>query len=145
MKKHVFGRKLSRERDTRRALFRSLTRSFVENGQIITTKAKAKAVKPLIEKVLSLCLDGSVASKRKAFSLLGNDKKTIKKIFNEIVPSFSGFKSGFVRIVDRGRRAGDFAILARLEWTREIIVAKKELKKPRVKNGKKTEAKKIKK
>jgi len=81
MKKKVFGRKLSRERDTRRALFRSLIRALVVYEKIRTTKPKAKAIQADIDKIVSLAKQSSVSAKRRVFAALGNDKKTTKKLF----------------------------------------------------------------
>jgi large subunit ribosomal protein L17 len=131
MKKQVFGRQLSRERDTRRALFRGIVISLIENGKINTTKAKAKAVIPLVDKLVNLSKDGSQASLRKAYGLLGNKSKYSRKLIEEIGPTFPDRRSGYTRIINLGTRRGDKAKMVRLEWVKEIV--KKEEKKAKSK------------
>jgi len=129
MKKKVFGRQLSRERDTRRALFRALIRALVEHGKITTTKAKAKAIQGRIDKLVNLAKDNSIHSNRRLFAALGNDKITAKAVSEKVVPSLSDRKSGYTRIVNLPRRKGDAAEIVRLEWVKEILEpAKKESK-----------------
>lgn len=145
MKKQVFGRQLSRERDTRRALFRGIAISLIENGKINTTKAKAKAVIPLVDKLVNLSKEGSQASLRKAYSLLGNKSKYAKKLIEEVGPTFPERKSGYTRIINLGTRKGDKAEMVRLEWVKEIIKKEEKKKKAKakkaVKKAKKTEKK----
>lgn len=139
MKKKVFGRKLSRERDTRRALFRALIRALVEYGKITTTKAKAKAIQGRIDKLVNLAKGGSIHSNRRLFAALGNDKVTGKAILKKVVPSFSDRKSGYTRIIKLNRRKGDAAEMVRLEWVKEVL---EPTKKPEVKTKKKESTKK---
>lgn len=120
MKKRVFGRQLSRERDTRRALFRSLIRALVKHGKIKTTKAKAKAIQADIDKLINLAKKETVSAKRRVFAILGNDKETTKKILGEIAPSFSDRSGGYTRIISLPARRGDAAEIVRLEWVKEI-------------------------
>jgi large subunit ribosomal protein L17 len=120
MKKKVFGRQLSRERDSRRALYRSLVRALTFNGKIVTTKAKAKAVQGEVEGLVTLAKDGSVAAKRKVYSVTGNDRSVADFIFKTIVPAFSEKRSGFTKITNLPRRKGDRAKIVRLEWGVEI-------------------------
>jgi large subunit ribosomal protein L17 len=134
MKKNVFGKKLSRERDSRRALFRGLTISLIENGKIETTQAKAKAVLPEIDRIVNLGKDGSTASLRRVYSILGGNSKAVKKL-SLVAPKFTDRKSGFTRIVKIGARRGDRAPMVRLEWVENIetiekkkVVNKKESK-----------------
>lgn len=128
MKKKVFGKKLSRERDTRRALFRSLMRAMVLNGKIKTTKAKAKAIQGDVEKIVTLAKSGDVPSRRRLYSLLGNDRATADFVVNKIVPAFSQKISGFTRMVNLPERVGDRAKMVRLEWSLEIEKYIKPLK-----------------
>lgn len=156
MKKRVFGKKLSRERDSRRALYRSLTAALVEHGKIKTTKAKAKTIQPFIDRLVTFAREGSTASLRRVYARLGNDNKTAKKLFEEVAPVFSKRTSGFTRIINLGTRKGDRAQMARLEWV-EIIPEKavekkekktkekKETKKQAKKTTKKEPVKKVKK
>jgi large subunit ribosomal protein L17 len=142
MKKRIFGRYLSRERDTRRALFRSLTRALVINGKIRTTRAKAKAIQADIDKMVTLAKKGDVASKRSLYSLLANDRSIAEHVLKKILPVFSNKKSGFTRITNLPRRVGDNAQIVRLEWSSEVskyetFVKGKNKEKPRSKADKK--------
>lgn len=143
MKKRVFGRQLSRERDTRRALFRSLIRALVKHGKIKTTKAKAKAIQADVDKLINLAKKETVFAKRRVFAVLGNDKETTKKILREITPSFSDRSGGYTKIIPLPARRGDAAEMVRFEWVKEIEVEKeKKRKKQKEKIAKKkTEAK----
>ena len=140
MKKKVYGRKFSRERDTRRALFRSLVKALVEHGKIVTTKAKAKATQPLVDKVVNLAKKKEIASQRRLFSLLGNDKKTTKLLVEKIAPLFPDRASGFTRIISLPPRRGDQAPMVRLEWVRQETV---EVKKTKAQKETKREAKRV--
>ncbi len=146
MKKRVFGRQLSRERDTRRALFRSLIRALVKHGKIKTTKAKAKAIQASIDKLVNLAKKDSISAKRRVFAILGNDKETTKKLLIEVVPSFSDRSGGYTRIVPLPARRGDAAQMVRFEWVKEIGVKKtKATKEKTTKTVKKKESKSTKK
>lgn len=127
MRKKVFGRKLSRDRGSRTALFRALVRSMVQHGKIVTTKAKAKAIQPAIEKLVSVSKSKDIAVIRRVFSYLGNDKRTVEILFNNIAKSFQNRKSGFTRVINLPRRMGDFAEMVRMEWTDNIEVESKKL------------------
>ncbi|MBI3397538.1 50S ribosomal protein L17 [Candidatus Woesebacteria bacterium] len=130
MRKQVFGRHLSREHSTRIALFRSLIRAIVVSGQIVTTKAKAKAVLPTLEKVINLSKNDSSILRRKVLRELGNDKETMEKLFKSVGPLFKSRNGGYSRIVLLTKRVGDKADMVRLELTEKLVVApKKEEKK----------------
>jgi large subunit ribosomal protein L17 len=138
MKKNIYGRQLSRERDTRRALFRSLARALVLNGKIKTTKGKAKAMQGFVEKAVTLGKNDSVAARRRLYSMLGNDRVTTSFIVEKVVPAFSKKKSGFTRIINLPRRRGDNAQAVRLEWTESIEKYAKPSK-SKTKKGKKSD------
>lgn len=131
MKKRVYGRKLSRERDTRRALFRALIRALVKHDKIITTKAKAKAIQGYVDKLVNLAKKGSIQTQRRLFAALGNDKETTKGFIEKIAPVFTERKGGYTRIINLPRRRGDAAEIVRMEWVKPIPVKeeKKETKK----------------
>lgn len=148
MKKRVYGKQLGRERDTRRALFRSLVAALVENGKIKTTKTKARAVQPLVDKLVTLAKKGDQASYRRAYALLGNDKKSTKTLFEEIGPKFKKRNGGFTRAIKLGTRRGDNAMEVRLEWVESFEKeekGKKEEKKETKKDTKKSTKKEAKK
>ena len=107
MNKRKLGRKLSRGRGARGALMRSLVRSLVLHGKIETTKTKAKFFVPYFEKILNKAKTDNVAVRREILAKLGNDKDTLKKIF-EMGPKK-------VRVLAKGSRKGDNAIVVKVE------------------------------
>ncbi|MCX7928577.1 MAG: 50S ribosomal protein L17 [Patescibacteria group bacterium] len=120
MKKKVFGRKLSRDYGSRKALFRALTRSFVLNGSIITTKAKAKAISASVEKLVTAIKKGSLAHIRRVSAKLANDRKVLTKLIKEVAPAFSSIKGGYTKLISLPTRRGDNAEMAKIVWTKEI-------------------------
>lgn len=137
MRKRVFGRRLSRERDTRRALFRSMARSLFINGKMNTTKGKALAVVPFVEKVVRKTIEAKDFSKRKnVFALIANDKKLFDILFTRINHDFS-LKRRFVTVIPLPDRKGDNAKMVRLsliegvflpETKAEVKVTEKKVK-----------------
>lgn len=117
MVKKIFGKKLSRERATREALFISLIESLVINKKIITTRAKAKAIVGLVDRLVSLAKKGTLSSKRQILRRLKGNKKISTMIWTEIVEYFPERNSGFTRIIPLTQRKGDMAKMVRLEWT----------------------------
>ena len=143
MRHRVFGKKLGRDYDHRRALFRNLARSFLINeGKMRTTLAKAKAVQPLIERMISRAGRGDLASRRWLFRHFQN-----QHLVNEIVDSFGQQfkkrKGGYTRIVKLKRRKGDDAVIVKLELVEELKSEKKTTK-ARVKKKKEVKKEKIK-
>ncbi|MCS7091925.1 MAG: 50S ribosomal protein L17 [Patescibacteria group bacterium] len=120
MKKKVFGRKFSRDYGSRKALFRALTRSFVLNGSIITTKAKAKAISASVEKLVTAIKKGSLAHIRRVNAKLANDRKVLTKLIREVAPAFSGIKGGYTKLISLPARRGDNAEMTKIVWTKEI-------------------------
>lgn len=146
MKKMVFGRKLSRGRKAREALFKSLTEALVLHGAITTTKAKAKAIQGDIDKMITLSKKDSVAARRKASAILGNNRELALILFGKVAKAFGTRTSGFTRMILLPRRKGDNAEMARLEWSEKIsLEEKKEEKKPIKKELVKAEPKKTRK
>jgi large subunit ribosomal protein L17 len=140
MNKRVFGRKLSRSRPAREALFASLAQSLITNGKIVTTRAKAKAVAGSVEKMVTLAKTGSIAARRKVMSNLDNKREAADVLFQKVVKVFTTKNSGFTRIISLPRRVGDNAQMVRMEWTEKVEYEAK--KKPEVKvKGKKAEEK----
>ncbi len=140
MNKKVFGRKLSRSRPAREALFASLAKALILNGKIVTTRAKAKAVVPEVEKMITLAKKADIQARRKVFGMLDNSKEGVKFLFDIVAKSFSNKKSGFTRIISLPRRHGDNAEMARLEWTEKMVT--EDVKNKDKKNESKTEVKK---
>lgn len=126
MKKKVFGRKLSRESATRKALFRGLVKALVEKDVIETTKAKAKAIQPMVDKLTKLARSKEVSARRKLYASLANDRKTVDLFVAKAI-NFQR-TSGFTRITNLIPRKGDNAEMVRMEWVDKIEIKKESNK-----------------
>jgi large subunit ribosomal protein L17 len=107
--------KLSRDSAHRRALMRNLCREVVEHERIKTSQAKAKAVKPRIEKLITLAKRGDLHARRQVLSELGQDKFLAHKLFEEIAPRYAERPGGYTRIVKLGPRRSDSTEMVFLE------------------------------
>jgi large subunit ribosomal protein L17 len=105
MRHSVKGRAFNRPRNQRTALMRSLMRSLIIHEGISTTEAKAKELRPMIEKLVSSARVDSVANRRLVASRLGNDDEIVKKIFTTIAPRYVERPGGYTRIVKRAPNA----------------------------------------
>jgi len=114
LRHRIAGRKLSRPTAHRWALYRNLVTDLVKYEKIVTTEAKAKEIRGLAEKMITLGKEGSLASRRRALAFV-IDKKLVDKIFNELAPRYAERPGGYTRIVKLGRRVGDGAPLAQIE------------------------------
>lgn len=110
----------------RRATLISLAKALLIHQSIQTTRTKAKAVRPLVEKLISLGKKNSLAAKRQAYRILGNHRM-VSLLFNEIAPRFGNKIGGYTRLLGLDTRRGDNARLAILEFT-EIIKKKRSKK-----------------
>ena len=99
--------KLSRDAAHRRSLLRNLSRDLIEHERIKTSQAKAKAVKPQVEKLITLAKRGDLHARRRALSTLGQDRFVVHKLFEEIAPRYSERPGGYTRIVKLGPRRSD--------------------------------------
>ena len=107
--------KLSRSASHRKALFMNLAREIVEHERIETTEAKAKAVKPEIERLITLAKRGDLHARRQALSALGQDKFVVYKLFEEIAPRYADRQGGYTRILKLGPRRSDSTEMVFLE------------------------------
>jgi large subunit ribosomal protein L17 len=114
MRHRVAGRKFDRPTAQRLALFRGLVRSLFLHERITTTVPRAKEVRPLAEKMITLGKDGSVHARRQALRFV-IDKQVVAKLFGEIAPRYATRPGGYTRIVRVGKRLGDGAEMAILE------------------------------
>lgn len=114
MKHGVSGKKLSRTTNERKALFRSLLIALFLHGEIKTTEAKAKAVAPQAEKLVTLAKKSTVAARRQMAKVLPK-RQLVNLLFDKVAPRFKGRSSGFTRIINLGRRIGDGAEMVKLE------------------------------
>ncbi|MDX6615001.1 MAG: large subunit ribosomal protein [Solirubrobacterales bacterium] len=107
--------KVSRDSAHRKALFQNLSKELIEHERIRTTQAKAKAVKPEVEKLITLGKRADLHARRQALSKLGQDKFAVHKLFVEIAPRYAGRDGGYTRIVKLGPRRSDAAEMVFLE------------------------------
>jgi large subunit ribosomal protein L17 len=109
------GKKLGRDSAHRKALYANLAGALIEHGRIKTTQAKAKAVKPLAEQMITLGRRGDLAARRHAVSIL-RSKDVVHHLFAEVAPRFADRPGGYTRIVKLGPRQGDAADMVYLEF-----------------------------
>jgi large subunit ribosomal protein L17 len=114
MRHHRAGKKLGRDAAHRRALYANLTCSLIEHGRIKTTEAKAKAVKPLAEQMITLGRRGDLHARRQALARL-RSQEVVHLLFSEVGPRFADRPGGYSRIVKLGPRQGDAAEMVYLE------------------------------
>jgi large subunit ribosomal protein L17 len=114
MRHKVSGRKFDRPTDERVAMFRNLVADLMRHERLKTTEAKAKEVRPLAERMITLGKDGSVHARRQALAYI-NDKDVVRKLFDDIAPRFAARPGGYTRIIKLGPRQGDGAAMAQLE------------------------------
>jgi large subunit ribosomal protein L17 len=107
--------KLSRDAAHRKALLANLSKELIEHERIETTLAKAKAVKPDVEKLITLARRGDLHARRQALSALGQDKFAVYKLFEEIAPRYTERPGGYTRILKLGPRKSDATEMALLE------------------------------
>ena len=107
--------KLSRDSAHRRSLLRNLSRELIEHERIRTSQAKAKAVKPEVEKLITLAKRGDLHARRRALSELGQDRFIVHKLFEEIAPRYSERPGGYTRIIKLGPRRSDSTEMVFLE------------------------------
>ena len=108
------GKKLGRDSAHRKALYSNLTGALIEHGRIKTTVAKAKAVKPIAEKMITLGRKGDLAARRQALAYL-RSQEVVHQLFAEVAPRFADRPGGYLRIVKLGPRYGDAAEMVYLE------------------------------
>jgi large subunit ribosomal protein L17 len=108
------GKKLGRDSAHRKALYANLTASLIEHGRIRTTESKAKAVRPVAEKMITLGRDGSIHARRQALAFL-RSQEIVHMLFSEVAPRFKDRPGGYTRVIKLGPRQGDAAPMAYLE------------------------------
>jgi len=115
MRHRVDGRLFGRTANQRKALLKGLVASLFEHEKIETTVAKAKEVRKIAEKIITLGIKGDLHSKRLALSYLPN-RAAMSKLFGEIAPRFSGRNGGYLRIIQTRNRIKDSSPMAVLEF-----------------------------
>jgi large subunit ribosomal protein L17 len=107
--------KLSRDSAHRKALLMNLSKEIIEHERIETTQAKAKAVKPEIEKLITLAKRGDLHARRQALSTLAQDKFAVHKLFVDVAPRYAERPGGYTRILKIGQRSGDATEMVYIE------------------------------
>lgn len=121
MRHRIAGRKLGRDTSHRRALLRNLVTSLFENGKVSTTDAKAKELRRVAEKLITLGKRGSLHARRQALAYI-RKRSVVTQLFSEISPRYSQRPGGYTRIIKLGNRRGDNAPLSLLELVQEPYV-----------------------
>lgn len=114
MRHRVAGRKLGRTSSHRRALFRNLVTDFLEKERVVTTLPKAKEIRPLAERMITLGKRETLAARRKALAFIVK-KEIVRKVFETLAPRFADRSGGYTRIIRLGFRPGDSAEMALIE------------------------------
>jgi large subunit ribosomal protein L17 len=114
MRHGVDGRKFDRPTDERLAMFRNLVKALIDNEYLTTTVPRAKEVRSIAERFITLGKDNTLASRRQALAFV-NDKDVVTKLFDDVAPRYAERAGGYTRIVKLGPRRGDSAPMARLE------------------------------
>ena len=107
-------RKLGRTSDHRNAMLRAMVTYLFENGKIETTVTRAKEVRAMAEKYITLAKNNTLASKRQAFAFITKED-VVAKLYNEIAPKYTEVNGGYTRIIKSGPRRGDAAEMAVIE------------------------------
>lgn len=107
-------RKLGRTSDHRTAMLRAMVTFLLENGKIETTVTRAKEVRSMTEKYITLAKDNSLSSKRQALAFITKED-VVKKLYDEIAPKYAEVNGGYCRIIKTGPRRGDAAEMAIIE------------------------------
>ena len=110
----ISGKQFGRASGPRRAMFRIMVTDLLRHGQIKTTIAKAKAIRPLTEKMVTLGKSGTLHDRRQAAAFI-TDKSVLKTVFDDIAPRFQERNGGYTRITRLGVRPGDAAEMALIE------------------------------
>jgi large subunit ribosomal protein L17 len=134
MRHGIAGNKLSRNQSLRKATLRDLAIATLKKQRIQTTRAKAKEARKLVDRLITLGKKGTLADKRRAFSILC-DHKLVSHLFNHMAPKFKDRNGGYTRVIGMMNRRGDNAQMALLELTErdEITVVKPKAKALKVK------------
>jgi large subunit ribosomal protein L17 len=115
MRHRISGRKLNRTSQHRQMLFRNMSQALIRHEQIVTTLAKARELRPVVEKLITLGKRGDLHARRQAFARLRDDAMTAK-LFETLGPRYAERSGGYTRIIKAGYRYGDAAAMAVIEF-----------------------------
>lgn len=140
MKKNIFGKKLGRDKNERKALFRGLMSALILEDRIKTSEAKARAIRSQIEKLVTKAKKGGNSSQAILNKSLTKD--AVLRITRDIAPVFANRHGGYTRLTKLGRRLGDNTSMVIIEWT-EVITRTPVVKEAKVKKEVKTKEKTV--
>ncbi|HEX8225318.1 MAG TPA: 50S ribosomal protein L17 [Allosphingosinicella sp.] len=123
MRHRVGHRKLQRTSSHRTALFRNMSAALIKHEQITTTLAKAKELRPYVEKLITLAKKGGLSNRRLAHARLLDDRQ-LQKLFDVIAPRYAAREGGYTRVIKAGIRASDAAPIAIIELVDRDVSAK---------------------
>jgi large subunit ribosomal protein L17 len=123
MRHRVGGRKLQRTSSHRAALFRNMAAALIKHEQILTTTAKAKELRPYVEKLITLAKKGGLSNRRLAHARLLDDTQ-LKKLFEVLADRYKDRNGGYARVIKAGFRASDAAAVAYIELVDRDVSAK---------------------
>ena len=115
MRHRKVSRRFGRDSSHRKAMFQNMMISMIRHGMMKTTLAKAKALRPILERMVTSAKEDNVAKRRLVFSRLRNDE-AVSKLFNEVAPRFKERQGGYLRVLKCGFRKGDAAPMAIVEF-----------------------------
>lgn len=119
------GRRFGRNTGERKALLKNLVTSFLETEKMVTTEAKAKEVRSIAEKMITLGKRGDLHARRQALAFLTKES-VVAKVFSDLAPRVSTRPGGYTRIIKTGQRIGDSAHMVILEMVDEAVIPQPE-------------------
>lgn len=123
MRHGISGRKLSRKSQHRTAMFRNMAAALIKHEQILTTTAKAKELRPYVEKLITLAKKGGLSNRRLAHARIQDDAQ-LKKLFDTLAERYADREGGYTRIIKAGYRQSDAAPIAIIELVDRDVDAK---------------------
>lgn len=123
MRHRMSGRKLNRTCSHRKAMFSNMAAAVIKHEQIKTTLPKAKEIRPIVEKLITLGKKGGIANRRRAHAML-RDEATVAKLFDALATRYKDRQGGYIRVLKAGYRYGDSAPMAIVEFIERDEAAK---------------------
>ncbi|WP_455481525.1 50S ribosomal protein L17 [Bartonella sp. B35(2025)] len=134
MRHNNSGRKLNRTASHRKAMFANMAVSLIEHEQVVTTLPKAKELRPIVEKLVTLGKRGDLHARRQAISAI-RDAGKVAKLFDKIALRYASRNGGYLRIMKAGFRAGDNAPMAVIEFVDRDVDAKGSVDRARIESA----------
>jgi large subunit ribosomal protein L17 len=123
MRHNKSGKRLGRNSSHRKAMMRNMVTSLLDHGKITTTDSRAKELRKIAEKMITLGKRGDLNARRQALQVI-RDRKVVGKLFEMVAPRYASRPGGYTRIIKLGQRAGDNAALSLIELVEEEFTAK---------------------